>query len=208
MKTNLDAVVSSFKNKSKKHVIGVDVDNTLFHIPVLEYVNSKYKKEDGSKYTHDDVTSWSFSNFPDYIRQDILEQFLNPNFMCTIKPDWGTYGKLRDWHSEGIRLFAVTRRASILGQHTWAQINKEFPYVFEDMFLVRPNESKASVLKYLGCSVHIDDWDVEDSIKAGIQTWLIANEKTQYNMHLRTNTLLNQALELKYVNLDRDKWLG
>jgi FMN phosphatase YigB (HAD superfamily) len=204
MKTNLDAVVSSFKNKSKKHIVGVDIDNTLFHIPVIEYVNKKY----GTKYTNDDVTSWSFSNFPELIRRDILEQFLNPNFMCTIKPDWGTYGKLRDWHAEGIRLFAVTRRASILGQATWTQLNKEFPNVFEDMFIVRPQESKASVLKYLGCTVHIDDWDVEDSIKAGIQTWLIANERTQYNKELRTNTSLNQALELKYVNLDRDKWIS
>jgi len=204
MKTNLDAVVSSFKNKSKKHIVGVDVDNTLFHIPVIEYVNKKY----GTKYTNDDVTSWSFSNFPELIRRDILEQFLNPNFMCTLKPDWGTYGKLRDWHVEGIRLFAVTRRASILGQATWTQLNKEFPNVFEDMFIVRPQESKASVLKYLGCTVHIDDWDVEDSIKAGIQTWLIANERTQYNKELRTNTSLNQALEIKYVNLDRDKWIS
>lgn len=204
MKTNLDSVVSTIRSKSRKHRIGVDIDNTLFHIPVIEYVNRKY----GTSYKDSDMTSWSLQNFPEAIRNDVLEQFRSPDFMCTLKPEWGTYGKLRDWHAAGNKIYAVSRRADSLFMQTGRQLEKEFPGLFEDYFFIRPNESKASCLKWLGCDVHVDDWDVEDSVNSGISTWLIVNEKTAYNESLRTNTGLNQALALQYVNLERPKWVG
>ena len=82
---------------------------------------------------------------------------------------------------------------------TEQQILNHYPNIFQGMIFVKPNESKAKFLKGIDADIHIDDYDVEDSVMAGIETWLITNEETKYNHHLRNNLGLNQAARLEYV---------
>ena len=71
---NLDRLISEVKGRKREIRIGVDVDNTLVHIPVIEYVNQKY----GTDYKTGDMIDWEMSNFPANIREDVLRQFKNP----------------------------------------------------------------------------------------------------------------------------------
>jgi hypothetical protein len=204
MKKNLDDIVKTIKLNRKTPVVGIDIDNTLFNIPTVEFINKTF----GTSYVEEDVTDWSFKNFPDHIRKAVLEKFVDPDFMCRLQPDWDTYGTIRDWCSKGAKIYGVTRRAGNLVTYTDHQINKNFPGLFQDVFYVRPHESKTKYLTHIGATHHIDDWDVEDSIDAGIQTWLIANKHTMYNSHLRTHVGLYQAESVKYVKLEHSKWNG
>lgn len=203
IKMKLDNIVKS-KTKSVK-TIGVDVDNVLFNIPTMEYINSLGSE----KYTYEDFTDWDFKNFPKHIQDEVFYAFRSTEFMCKTKSFWGNYSTLRDWKLEGHKIFAITRRASNLYSKTGMQLDNQYPNIFEDMIFVRPNESKAKFLKSVGATIHIDDYDVLDSVDSGINTWLITNDKTRYNWHLRSNPFLNQAESLMYVkgvsNKDK-KW--
>lgn len=201
---NLDNIVKSSKKKVK--IVGVDVDNVLFRIPTIEYINDLF----GTKYTYEDMNDWTFSNFPKEIQDEVFHAFRSTDFMCRTKPYWGNYCTLRDWKLEGHKIFAITRRAYNLYNKTEQQILNHFPNIFQDMIFVKPNESKAKFLRNLDEDIHIDDYDVEDSVMAGITTWLITNEETKYNHYLRNNLGLNQAdclQNVKGVSRKDDKWL-
>lgn len=201
MTKNLDHIVATARAK-KQQRIGVDIDNTLIYLPIIAYINRKF----GTNYTDADFKEWGLGNFPKEIADDVRFQFSNPEFMCRARGYLWSYPTIRDWHASGKKLFAITRRASNLYRDTWIQIEREFPGMFEDMFFVSPTDSKARILRKIEADVHIDDWDVEDSVKAGINTWLITNESTVYNHSHRSNIRLNQALGLRYVKLDEKKW--
>jgi len=199
----LDNIV---KNKKIK-TIGVDVDNVLFRIPTIEHINATFNE----KYTYDDLTDWEFRNFPKHIQDEIFYAFRSTDFMCKTKQIWGNFSTLRDWKLEGHKIFAITRRAPNLYSKTAMQLENQYPNIFEDMIFVRPNESKAKFLKNIGATIHIDDYDVLDSVEAGINTWLITNNETKYNWNLRSNYGLNQAESLMYVkgvSRKDDKWLS
>ena len=200
-KVNLDNIVESVRRKSST-VISVDVDNTIIYLPIISYINNKFNKN----YTDNDFTHWNISCFPEEIAEDVRYQFKNPDFMRRTRAFQWAYPTLRDWHASGARIFAITRRAPNLIRMTYDQLDREVPGVLEDVLFVNDDESKVKYLKRLGASIHIDDWDVEDSSRAGINTWLITNEQTHYNWNLRTNTNISSALELKYVKVNDKKW--
>lgn len=203
---NLDNIMNKAKKRNVQ-TIGVDVDNVLFYIPILESIN----KEFGEKYTDSDLNDWSFQNFPEHIRNEVFGAFCSTEFMCSTSPIWGNYSTLRDWAAEGNKLYAITRRAWNLYDGTCRQINRHYPGLFEDVIFAKDTESKVKYLKSIGATVHIDDYDVEDSVNCGIKTWLITNEKTAYNHKFRTNSKLNQAETISNVrNILRsdEKWLS
>lgn len=202
---NLDNIAK--KRKSNVLNIGIDVDNVMFYIPILEHINSHF----GTNYTDKDLSDWSFSNFPENIRHEVFSAFRSPEFMCSAKPYWGNYSTLRDWAAAGHRLYAVTRRSWNLYEGTCRQIDKHYPGLFMDCIFVKDNESKTKYLKSIGANVHIDDYDVEDPSTSGIKTWLITNDRTHYNHSLRDNIRLNQAESLSHVkNILKgdEKWLS
>jgi len=200
---NIDNLVAGFKSNTRGKVISIDIDGVLFRIPIIEYINAEF----GEKYTYEDFTDWNLSNFPEHIRNEMFAAFRSTEFMCSTKAYWGTYSTLRDWKLAGNKLFAITRRDPNLIDGTRYQFEKEFPGLFVNCFFVAPNESKATYLKSINADIHIDDYDVEDSVAAGIKTYLITNEETGYNHFLRDNHKLNQALSLSHVKLDDSKWL-
>ena len=63
---NLDTIYNK-----KKQTIGVDIDNVLFEIPIMDHVNRVF----GSNYTMNDFKDWSFSNLPEIVRQEIFAAF-------------------------------------------------------------------------------------------------------------------------------------
>ena len=69
MKKNLDDIVKTIKLNRKTPVVGIDIDNTLFNIPTVEFINKTF----GTSYVEEDVTDWSFKNFPDHIRKAVVE---------------------------------------------------------------------------------------------------------------------------------------
>ena len=205
---NLDNIVKQAKannfRANKRLVIGVDVDNVLFRIPMIEYMNETCDE----KYTYENLTDWDLKNFPERARNEMLAAFRVPSFMCKSKPYWGNYSTLRDWKVAGHRLFAITRRSFNLISPTETQFDIHYPGLFSDCIFVPDGESKADYLLDIGADVHIDDYDVLDSVESGIKTWLITNEETRYNWGLRENVGLNQAHSLAHVRIgkDEEKW--
>jgi hypothetical protein len=200
---NLDNIVAKANNR-KRLTVGIDVDNVLFRIPLIEHLNMVFDE----KYTYEHFVDWDGGNFPDHHRHEMFAAFKSPEFMCKTKSYLGNYSTIRDWKLAGHRMIAITRRAPNLYDGTRWQLEKEFPGAFSKLIFVAPNESKADWLLDVGADVHIDDYDVLDAAEAGIKTWLITNEETRYNWDLRESEYLNQALELKYVKLgkDEEKW--
>jgi len=194
---NLDRLITEVKTRKREVRMGVDIDNTLVHIPVIEYINLTYK----TSYTEADFTDWDMKNFPEHIREDVFAQFKNPEFMCRARGYHGAFGKLRDLHAAGVKLWAITRRSPSLINGTYKQIDTEFPGIFEDIFFVKPEESKVKYLTYINADILVDDYDIDDAVKAGFKVWLVTNEHTAYNHHMRTNTKINQALAVRYVRV-------
>ena len=201
---NLDTIVNKVATR-KRLTVGIDVDNVLFRIPLIEHLNEVFDE----KYTYADFVDWDGSNFPAHHRYEMFAAFKSPEFMCRAKSYLNNYSTIRDWKLAGHRMIAITRRAPNLYDGTRWQLEKEFPGAFSKLIFVAPNESKADWLLDVGADVHIDDYDVQDTTEAGIKTWLITNNETRYNWELREDVRLNQALELKYVKLgkDEEKWL-
>lgn len=199
---NLENIVNKINSKGKL-TIGVDIDNVLFHIPIVEHINEVFETD----YTYADIQDWSFNNLPDNIRREAMSAFKSTEFMCSTKPYWNNYCTLRDWKLQGHTLYAITRRSLNLIEGTRSQLERHYPDLFRDFIFVTPTDSKAYWLKKIRANVHIDDWDVEDSVDAGIETWLITNDQTQYNWTKRSDTRLNQAKSLQHIHLDHSKWL-
>jgi len=198
---NIDTIVNKIKSKNKL-TVGVDIDNVLFHIPIVEHINEVFD----TNYTYEDISDWAFKNFPDHVCAEAMAAFKSPEFMCSTKPFWNNYCTLRDWKLAGHTLYAITRRSVNLMSDTGRQLDRHYPNIFKDFIFVTPEDSKARWLKYVSADLHIDDWDVEDSVAAGIPTWLITNDKTKYNHKFRSNTNLYQASSLEHVKLDHTKW--
>lgn len=201
--TNLDNIVnqskSNSRNRSKLINIGIDIDNTIFDLPIIEYVNEKYNEN----YQQRDIHDWEFSNFPDHIRQDIFNQFKNPEFMCKIKANYGVFQTIRDWHSVGHRIYLITKRDLSIRRDTETQIHRELPGIVNDVAFVGSDDKQAAI-KYYRINTFIDDFHVEDAADLGINTWLITNDKTHYNYSKRTDMRLNQAAALRHVRLFDD----
>lgn len=200
---NLDTIVknqtNNIRSRSNLRNIGIDIDNTLFYIPIVEYINEKY----GESYTHYDVNDWNFSNFPEHIREDIFAQFKNPEFMCHLKPIYGAFQTIRDWHSVGHKIYLITSRDFSIRRQTEDLIRKEFLDLVEDVGFVGQDNKKAA-LKYYRITDFIDDYCVEDGLDLKINTWMITNNRTIYNHSKRTDLRLNQAESLRNVRLLND----
>lgn len=200
---SLDNIVKNQTNtiraRNNRKNIGIDIDNTLFYIPVVEYINAKY----GESYNHFEMNDWSYMHLPEHIRQDVFQQFKSPEFMCSLKSIYGTYQTIRDWHSVGHKIFLITKRAENLRRDTYSQIEREFPGLVETVAFVG-DDSKVSALRYFRIDTFIDDFCVRDGLTLKLDTWLITNENTAYNHSLRTNDKLNQAASLRHVRLLND----
>lgn len=204
MAKSLDHVVSDIKRseKARKRLlnIAVDIDNTLITLPVIPYL----EKQHGLKMKSEDLTHWDFRNLPENIRTDLLAQFKNPEFVCTTHAIVEAYARLRDWKLAGHRIFLITKRAANLFGPTWAQIEREFPGMVEDIAFIAPDDNKKTALKYCRADLFVDDYCVQDGLDLGIPTWLISNADTVYNHSFREDERLNQALNISYVRTNTD----
>lgn len=201
--TNLDKLVkthsSNIRTRTNMRNIGIDIDNTLFYIPIIEYINEKF----GMTYNHYDLTDWYMNNMPEHIRQDVCSQFKNPEFMCQLKSIPGTFQTIRDWHSAGHRIYLITKRDFSIRRQTEAMIDREFLGFVEEIGFVG-DDNKKGALKYYRITDFIDDFCVEDGTDLNINTWMITNEKTVYNHSKRNIMKINQAENLNHVRLLND----
>lgn len=200
---NLDKLVkthtANIRMRSNYRNIGIDIDNTLFYIPMIEYVNGKY----GTDYRHFDIKDWNLTDFPEHIRQDVLAQFKNPEFMCQLRSLPGAFQTIRDWHAAGHKIFVITKRDFSIRRATEAMIDREFLGLVEEVGFVGDDNKKAA-LRYYRITDFIDDFCVDDGLDLNINTWMITNETTVYNHSKRTDSRLNQAESLRHVRLLND----
>lgn len=190
---SLDRIVK----KSGQINVGIDIDNTLIRIPLIEAVNMKF----GTSYTYSDLSDFSLSNFPDDVRDYMFDLHLDPDFMCKYaKPFDGTRDVLLKWKTKGYKLFAITKRDLSLKNATIQQFDEQFYGLFSDMEFVPTGRSKGDALKRFLIDVYADDYEVDDSLSLGIKTFLITNEFTRYNWHKRENLKLNQAAFIRHVH--------
>jgi 5'(3')-deoxyribonucleotidase len=187
-----------------KKIIAIDVDNVLFQINTMDYVNRVL----GTNYREEDFTDWEMNNLPKDVQDAAIAAWQDVRFMCyESKAIAGNHQILRKWNEQGHYLYAVTSRHNGLILDTVAQINNVYPGIFGDRIVFvndgsSKRSSKAKHFKKIGANVVIDDWYVEDGISVGAKTVLITNEKTPYNHSKRTNQNLYQALSLCHARFE------
>lgn len=186
------------KRRGQLH-IGIDIDNTLVQLPVIQRINREFN----TRYTEADLNDWSLSNFPEAIQEFIFDLHVDPHFMCVeSKAAPGTRDVLIKWKTKGHKLYAISKRDPILAEATMTQFDQEFYGLFSDIEFVKKSTTKMDSLKKFGIDVYMDDYEVEDALALGLKTFLITNDQTHYNWHKRANTKLNQAAYIRHVHIE------
>lgn len=161
-------------------IIGIDLDNTLVcttkKVHKLAARNLNLKKLPPA---HD----YWYTGWPENIRTEVLRLYRDPEFMGGVEPYTGVKDKLIAWKKEGHTLIILTARSKNIRKVTKSLVNRHFPMI-DILDFVDMGKSKESLFKKYRLNYWIDDnpIDVQNSVKMGIQTCLISNSDTPYNL--------------------------
>ena len=164
-------------------IICCDLDNCLICPPAVKLASSSLNYE----HREEDASDWTFSIWPEELRQQVFKNFTDPAIMCDqAMIIEGAQAKIREWTLAGHFVYVITARDAVLKEKTLELVKKNFPEVIETI-LVGFNESKNDTLKSLECDLFIDDspFNIENSQKLGIKSIMISNKYTTYNHHMR-----------------------
>lgn len=181
--------------------IGMDLDETL--VDLQSKINKLFKKY---KLQPANPVDWQFSNYPEKVRKDVFELFLNKKIMCNLKP-FKYSKKLIKWlKKEGYKVVVITARDKSLKDDTIKFVKKTFNV---DCYVVGPDTSKLSLMRKLDVKLWIDDSPKTlEYYQAGINCILMSNESTLYNHYLRTVGLLwSKSIKNLYDSRDLFKVL-
>jgi uncharacterized HAD superfamily protein len=178
--------------------IGLDLDNTILESKLFEMTFREF----GKRFVH--AIDWPMSNFPKDIRDVIWKRFNSNYFMChedVVFPIKNSIDKLKEWKKQKHELIIITARNKEIRMETRKMINKLFPMITK-MYFVSCGEKKENVFKRLKLDVWIDDnpVDVMSALDLGIDIYMISNEKTLYNHHLRKNKEIKWFKSIEKIN--------
>lgn len=159
--------------------VALDIDDTLFKNTVLRDVLNEH-----------DFTgtySWDLHEIPENVLSIVRSRFADPMYMCTVKPFDGNPEVIKDMHSKGFELYAVTSRLESVHAQTRDMIKEHFPEIRDVYF---GNETKRDILIDQGFNMLIDDSPkyIKEIMDTDIQKILISNSHTPYNFDLRDHS--------------------
>jgi FMN phosphatase YigB (HAD superfamily) len=201
--------------------IGLDIDNTMFHLDVVEKVSSLYNLT----YTSSQVNEWDHSNsgLPGFFTRAIKRMYREPSYMGSLQPFPGVLNKVKYWKSQGHELYVITARRDEIYYSTMQMLNMHFGSGFFDrIYFVdynNPSEKKIYFWEKLALDMWVDD-NPNDIREALLYTkikkvFAISNEYTKYNRktldYLKNDKSVSDRLievsNLSEINLDNYKWV-
>lgn len=172
------------KIMSKKLNIGLDIDNTMFKLNVMDLLSTNK----GAQYDSEQIYNWDLSDswISPELKKEIKSWFKDDKIMSSLEILDGTKEKLEQWKKEGKSLYSVTARSLRIKDSTIDMLENNFG---KDMFSGIAFSSKHTKDKpyywgYYDINVWIDDnpHDVKTALELGIPTvYGISNEHTSYN---------------------------
>lgn len=180
-------------------IVGCDLDSTL--VDLSSSIN-KINIELGYNYKASDLLDWYLQCFPEDYRRRCFELYSDDNFMCSLKPINGAQQKIRLWKSMGYKIVIITARHPELKHGTLKMVKELFPEV-DETILVGHNIPKKDYMIAKKIKYWIDDapHGVLESINLDITSFLISNNETKYNWHVRDTEGLNVVESIKDVNI-------
>jgi len=160
-------------------VICFDLDNTL--VDLEKPIKKIFKKH---KLKYQPAFDWELSNYPAHIKNEVLEMFKDSNVMCKLKPFYNAKKFIKSLKNKGFSIYIITARSKNIANETIEFVEKLFDV---PCFVVKPNQSKLSMLKKLKADFWIDDCPthLNDYRKNGIYSTMISNKNTPYNHYMR-----------------------
>ena len=187
--------------------IGLDIDNTMYHLDVIERVSDLL----GLNYKSKDVKHWIYdkqeiNNFPKYFTDIIFKYFDDSDYMSSLHTYLGTKSKISLWKKQGHKLYVISARRPSVQIKTIEMLNRDFGVGFFESihFVEHRTDAKIKLYKELNIDITIDDnpVDLQKSCENGLKVYAINNEYTQYN-----SKKLNE-IEHLYPNLIRVENIG
>jgi uncharacterized HAD superfamily protein len=183
-----------------KYVIGLDLDNTLAEASIITLAAKEVGLEEYSDYTPRD---WTSSTFPVILRDRINEMYISNKYMCdNLKIIKGSKELIKKLKNKGHKLIIITARYYKLEKKTRSFIKKNFPEI-DEIYFVDPYETKKGLFKKFKLDFWIDDapHEIMNSILLGIKSFMISNETTKYNWHMKKITGLKVIKSVKELRL-------
>lgn len=162
--------------------IGVDLDSTVYHLDAVEKISKLY----GLNYKSSENRHWDYREFPSFFRKALQASFRKPEFICNLKLLPHAKPKLEFWKYRCFhKIYIITARYQEVILDTVKMLNKDFGKGFFEVIEFtdkKPGEKLKYFLKYK-LDFWIDDSpsDIVDSVNAGIKTFVIRNDVTNYN---------------------------
>jgi 5'(3')-deoxyribonucleotidase len=180
--------------RERKFVIGIDLDSTL----IETHAAAVASEEMGYEYRNKDVTHWNHLNFPEDLRNKIMEYFMDPRHMCDqAKPIEGAQEAIKRWTKAGHTIVLITARAEPIREKTIEMVNRLFPEI-KDINFVGMDQSKKNVMVSKKIDFWVDDapHGVLDSISISIPTYLVSNNYTKYNWKVKDDPGLKGVVKI------------
>lgn len=173
-----------------KQRLGVDLDNTLIDLDVHKEL---FKRTNNHIFKKSDVRDWDYSTFPTHIKDEIFDLFMDKSFMCSehIQPFPNVQDKIKELN-EKYEIILITARNMDLYESTQKMVNRLFPEI-KDFNTVGFNMSKKELFIDKKLDYWVDDspHGVIDALNLNIKTYLISNDNTKYNHHIKDFENLN-----------------
>lgn len=180
--------------------IAFDMDDTLVYTGVVKEANKKFKNK-FKKFTDTTKRDWKFSNFPEELRQEIFKLFNIPEFMCgKAKPIDGAKRLIKKLKQDGHNLIIITARVSKIRKATRLLVKEMFPEISKVIFVGIDSSKKDMMLKH-----KIDFWiddaphEVINASYLGIPSFLIQNDYTPYNLHIKKMDKVKIVRSIKHI---------
>lgn len=182
-----------------KKRIGLDLDSTLVHLPVI----STIAKELGDSYDDTIPHNWTFDPLPPIYFKRAKELFKIPEFMCNLTPYPGVAEKLESWKIAGHELILITARSENIRLETVAMVNRLFPSIGTIDF-VSIGETKKPLFEKYKLDLWIDDspHETRNALSLGIKSYLVSNHYTTYNYTLRDEHHENLTVVSSVVDIN------
>lgn len=172
-----------------------DLDETLIQGDLISNTSAGLLKNGlcDRLYTNRDIHNYDLKDLPDLVRERVLDNFSDPEYVWYKFPIPGAYYFVRELETQGHDIGIITARPQPIQSETKRFIQARFPHVTWTIGVnfVNDNErmgaeempSKLQLLRQLGPNYYFDD-NVDyciESKKLGIDTYLISNKHTPWN---------------------------
>lgn len=178
--------------------VGVDLDNTLINLDIINALIERHNYP----CSIEEYIDWNMDNFPKHIQSAAFKLFKDETFMCNnVKPIKGSQETIELW-SKKHNIILITARSEHLYDKTKQLVNDLFPHI-TDFNSVGFNQSKKDLFIEKKLDAWIDDapHGIIDAIECGIKTYLISNETTRYNWHIKSLPNVNHVESIDKINL-------